>query len=56
MSIFLASMDLQLRKSVLLTNVSIPTVSLYRIFAGFEGVLIDADYGKSKCYGFGLWE
>ncbi len=26
------------------------------VFAGFEGVFMGLDYGKSKCYGFGLWE
>jgi hypothetical protein len=25
-------------------------------FYGFEGVYMSSDYGKSKYYGFGLWE
>jgi hypothetical protein len=26
------------------------------VFAMFEGVFMGSDYGKSKCYGFRLWE
>jgi hypothetical protein len=26
------------------------------LFYGFQGIFMGSDYGKSKCYGFGLWE
>jgi hypothetical protein len=31
-------------------------IKMEQFFAGFEGVFMGLDYGKSKCYGFGLWE
>jgi hypothetical protein len=31
-------------------------IRLKLIFAGFERVFMGSDYGKLKCYGFGLWE
>jgi hypothetical protein len=37
----------------LLGNSPIP---LKLLFAGFEGVFMGSDDGKSKCSGFGLWE
>jgi hypothetical protein len=33
----------------------IEAVSFF-FFPGFEGVFMGSDYGKSKCYVFGLWE
>jgi hypothetical protein len=34
----------------------IPPLRLKLLFAGFGGFFMDLDYGKSKCYWFGLWD
>jgi hypothetical protein len=31
-------------------------LGLMAFFAGFEGVFMGLDYGKSRCSGFWLWE
>jgi hypothetical protein len=54
--IFLAGEFLHKIEAVFLLGLIRSPIRLRLFFAGFEGVIMGLDYGKSKCFWFRLWD